>query len=90
MSVISAVSVAEARAKKPREYKVIAFIVILFCVIVSGVAVIYHFYNRHLYFLEVGQRIYFDEVERLLRVTDEDGSEVSSFIYIANYVTSWC
>ena len=77
MSLTSRAStVLEVKPLKHREYKLKAFIALLFCMIVSGVVVIYQFYNRQIYYLELGQRLYFDEIERTLRVSDEDGNEV--------------
>ena len=77
MSVFSDTSLSSNSKTKPKyEYKLMIVVAVLFCVIVVGVVVIYQFYNRYLYMLELGQRIYFDEIDRTLSVTDEDGKEV--------------
>ena len=79
MSVFSESSFApDVKPSAPREVKLKIFVALLFCVIVVAVIVIYQFYSRSLYLLELGQRIYVDEIDRTISVTDEDNKEVRS------------
>ena len=56
------------RCAKPRELKLKIFVVVLFALIIVGLVLTFHFYNRQQHILEVGKAISFDEETRLLTV----------------------
>ena len=58
------------------EGKLQLFVFFLFCVIVVGVSLVYHFYNLHDYRLEIADQLAFEEIERELRVKDAHGEQV--------------
>ena len=97
MSVFSESSFApDVKPSAPREVKLKIFVALLFCVIVVAVIVIYQFYSRSLYLLELGQRIYVDEIDRTISVTDEDNKEVRNAnrcvppIVMLKWCYIWC
>ena len=58
------------------EGKLKIFVFFLFCLIVVGVSLVYHFYNLHDYRLDVAEMIEFEEIDRELRVKDAQGQQV--------------
>lgn len=58
------------------EWKMILFISILFTVMVTGIALIYHFYKQVEYEFELGKTIHLDEISRELDVYNENKEKV--------------
>ncbi|XP_013404277.1 myogenesis-regulating glycosidase [Lingula anatina] len=57
-----------AKPRKKREYKLKAFVGILFVFIVIAVILIYHFYHEQQYLIEIGRKIRFQEDTRVLHI----------------------
>src|SRR6218665_346829 len=62
--------------KKPKECKLLAFVIFLFAIIIAGLVIIYHFHEEEFYYIYRGQNIVVNEKTLDITISNSNGKPV--------------